>query len=122
MNIRAFFETVITQNRKILPTYFHDDAIICWPCTNEKFTLEEYIRANCEYPGSWKGEIERYEEYVDGIILIAHVYSSDTTISCHVVSFIKIRDGKIEQMDEYWGDDGEVPKWRQDMCIGRKIK
>lgn len=30
-------------------------------------------------------------------------------------------DDKIIAMDEYWADDGEAPKWRQDMKIGRKI-
>ncbi len=32
------------------------------------------------------------------------------------------KDGKIAQVDEYWGDDGEAPQWRQDMHIGNKIK
>ena len=31
-------------------------------------------------------------------------------------------DGKIASIDEYWGDDGEVPKWRLDMKIGMKIR
>ena len=38
------------------------------------------------------------------------------------LTFIKLKDDKIAAMDEYWADDGEAPKWRQDMKIGRKIK
>lgn len=30
-----------------------------WYNTNEHFTVEKFIRANCEYPGQWDGEAER---------------------------------------------------------------
>ena len=30
-------------------------------CTNEHFTIDEYIIANCEYPGEWDGIVERIE-------------------------------------------------------------
>ena len=29
---------------------------------------------------------------------------------------------KIASIDEYWGDDGETPKWRLDMEIGKRIR
>ena len=36
----------------------------------------------------------------------------------YVVCRIKLKDGKIASMDEHWADDGEAPKWRQDMnCL-----
>jgi hypothetical protein len=31
-------------------------------------------------------------------------------------------DGKIASVDEYWGDDGAAPQWRQDKHIGTIIK
>lgn len=57
MNIQELWNDIITQNRDRLPKYFKDDAVILWQCTNEQFTVDEYIRVNCEYPGNWKGEI-----------------------------------------------------------------
>ena len=48
MDIKAFWNDIIIQNRFTLPSYFCEDAVICWHCTNEKFTVDEYIRANCE--------------------------------------------------------------------------
>ena len=30
--------------------FFHPDARVDWVCTNERFTLDEYITANCRYP------------------------------------------------------------------------
>ena len=121
MDTKAFWNDVINQNKEKLNTYFNNDALILWPCTNERFTVEEYIRANCEYPGSWNGEIERLEEHEDEYIVAGHVYSKEETISCHVVSFIKTENGKISQMVEYWADDGDAPEWRKEMNIGKPI-
>ena len=30
--------------------YFHTAANVNWHCYNEHFTVEKFIRANCEYP------------------------------------------------------------------------
>ena len=94
MNIQQFWSDVLAQRADEIREYFQADAYVNWHCSNEHFTVEEFIRANCDYPGA----------------------------SFHVTSFIKLKDGKIAAMDEYWADDGEAPKWRQDMKIGRKIK
>lgn len=40
--------------------------------TNEHFTVEEYIRANCEYPREWDGEIQRIEKTGDIFIVVVH--------------------------------------------------
>ena len=114
MDIQGLWHDIITQNKDNLGSYFDADASILWPCTNEQFTVEEYVRANCEYPGKWKGEIERLENMGDKIILVGHVYSVDNITSCHVVSFIDVAGDKIKRMEEYWADDGEAPTWRQE--------
>lgn len=121
MDIKAFWNDIITQNRFTLPSYFCEDAVICWHCTNEKFTVDEYIRANCDYPGKWHGEVERIEQFDSKIIIVGKVQSFDNTISCHVTTFIKLLDDKICEMDEYWADDGEIPSWRKKLGIGTTI-
>ena len=102
--------------------FFREDAVIRWPNTNEQFQVEEFIRANCEYPGRWDGAIERIEYIDDLIITVVNVFSANKELSFHVVSFIKVGNGKILSIDEYWGDDGSAPEWRQNMRIGTKIK
>lgn len=121
MDIQSFFDDVIHQHAGRLKGYFHEDAAIRWHCTNEQFTPEEYVRANCEYPNKWNGEIERIEEAGDTLILAARVFPADHSLSCHVVSFIHLKAGKIAALDEYWADDGDAPAWRQRMRIGRPI-
>ena len=122
MDINTLWNDIINQNRDALPSYFRDDAVIRWHCTNEQFTVDEYIKVNCDYPGKWQGEIERIEESDSKIILVGRVQSFDKTVSCHVTSFIQLLNGKICKMDEYWADDGEVPDWRKELGIGKAIK
>ena len=122
MNIQQLWNDIITQNKDRLSAYFKDDAVILWPCTNEQFTVEEYVRANCEYPGDWEGEIDRLEEQGNCMVLVGHVASKDRTISCHVVSFLELEGDKICRMEEYWADDGEASSWRKEMKIGKPIR
>lgn len=118
-----FWNAVLKQDAEQLRTFFSDSdsAYINWHCTNEQFTVEEYIRANCGYPGTWDGTIERAEQIGDLIITAVNVYNTDKTASFHVVSFIKLKDDKIIAMDEYWGDDGIPPQWRLEKKIGTNI-
>ena len=68
------------------------------------------MRANCDYPGSWCGEVERVEYIENTIITVTRVWSSKS--SFHVTSFFEMKDDKIKVLDEYWGEDGFVPQWR----------
>jgi hypothetical protein len=121
MDIIEFWNTVLKQDPKKLKTFFKDTAYVNWHCTNEHFTVEEYIRANCEYPGNWDGTIERTEKIGNLIITAVNVFTADKELSFHVVSFMEIEDDKIIAMNEYWGDDGKAPQWRLEKNIGTVI-
>ena len=122
MDIYKFWSAVLVQDPDAMRTFFHPDAYINWHNTNEHFTLEEFIRANCEYPGDWDGEVERVLTTDTHIITATHVYPKDKSLSFHVTSFIRMKAGKIASIDEYWGDDGPAPKWRQELHIGSPIQ
>lgn len=122
MDIYQFWKDVLEQNADAIREYFDKNAYINWHCTNEHFNVDEFIIANCEYPGDWEGEVERVEKTDDLWITVTHVYPKDRTLSFHVTSFIKIMDDKITAVDEYWADDGMAPKWRLDKQIGKAIK
>lgn len=112
MDIQEYWKDTLAQNADRMREYFHTDAYINWHNTNEHFTVEEFIQVNCEYPGKWGGEIQRVEKMNDLIITVVHVFSLEEEVSCHVSSFIKVKDDKILSIDEYWGDDGLPPQWR----------
>ncbi len=122
IDIHKFWAAVLNQDADAIRAFFTPMAYVNWHNTNEHFTVEEFIRANCEYPGDWIGEVEKEIHVDDTIITATHVETKDGSLSFHVTSFIQVKDGKIVAVDEYWGDDGEAPQWRQDMKIGSKIK
>ncbi len=122
MDIVSFWNAVLKQDKEAIRSYFAADAYVNWHNTDEHFTVDEFIRANCEYPGEWTGKVEKQIHTHDTIITVAHVQTKDGSLSFHVTSFIGVKNGKITAIDEYLGDDGDAPKWRQDMNIGRKIK
>lgn len=121
MDIYRYWKAALEQNASELRTFFHPDAYVRWHNTNEHFTVEEFIRANCEYPDTWDGEIEIVEQMKDLIITATHVFAVNQPLSFHATSFIRLKDDKISSIDEYWGDDGPAPQWRLDKQIGRPI-
>ena len=122
MNIKRFWNDVLAQNRSALAGYFSPDAVIRWHCTNEQFTVPEFIRANCEYPGEWDGKIERVDQHGNQLVTVVNVFSKDRSASYHVASFIELKDDKVLSLDEYWADDGDAPAWRKSMGIGQPIR
>lgn len=121
MDIRQFWKAVLEQDRAAIKGFFHDTAYVNWHCTNECFTVDEFIQANCEYPRDWDGEVERIECLGNLIITATHVFPKDRSSSFHVISFFRIEGEKIVSVDEYWSDDSETPLWRKKMCIGKPI-
>lgn len=117
----AFWSDVAAQKEAALRLCFTPDAVIQWHSTNERFSVEEYIRANCEYPGKWRGCVERMEHIGNCSVTATRVDSVEDGISFHAVSFFTFRGEKIASLDEYWGDDGPAPQWRQALKLGTKI-
>lgn len=119
--ITKYWNDVAEQNRDELRDYFLPEAQIKWHDTNELFTLDEYIIANSEYPGNWRGEVERIEVMGDTVITVTRVWAKDKSFTLHAVSFFKFENDKILALDEYWGECGDTPQWRLDKKIGKKI-
>lgn len=122
MDVYQFWKEVLAQNEREIRKYFHGDARINWHCTNECFSVDEFIIANCDYPGDWDGTVERIHKLEDLIITVTNVYSKDRSASFHVTSFITMKGDKIVWMDEYWADDGTAPQWRLEKRIGKAIR
>ena len=121
IDVNKFFSAVIRQKKDELRPFFADDAVIRWHCTNEKFTPDEYVRSNCEYPGNWEGKIEK-TLIADKTAVVVGVIYGDNGASLHCISIIECNGEKIISLDEYFADDGQAPDWRLGMNIGEKIK
>lgn len=46
MNIEQFWKAVLAQDEREIRKYFHAEAYVNWHCTNEHFTVDEYIVGN----------------------------------------------------------------------------
>ena len=62
IDVKKFWDAVLRQDADKIRHYFKQTSYINWHCTNEHFTVEEFIQANCEYPGQWDGVVERIED------------------------------------------------------------
>lgn len=122
MDIKKYWEDVLSKNAVMIKKYFYDNAYINWHNSNEQFTVDEFIRANCEYPGYWEGEVKRTEEFENLIVTVTFVKMKNKDVSFYAVSFFRIFEDKILSLDEYWGDNGPPPLWRTEKNIGKKIK
>jgi len=126
--IHDFFEAVISQDAEKLRQFFEPDAMIFWANTNEEFTVDEYIRANCEYPGTWHGlmedvdEIVPFDPYEPKMLYIAKVWDDNGNTSRVVgrIDFGNTENELIQRLIEYWSDIGEPPEWRIKMNIGKR--
>ena len=118
--VRQLWNDMDTQNWDNLPAYFHDDAKISWPNTDEEFTVDEFVRVNREYPGKWAIRVERLIEAGNTIVSVVKVEAPG--LSFHAVSFFDFADGKIKALDEYWGVDEEPPEWRVEQGLGKPGK
>ena len=119
-NPEKFIMAVTRQDAAALRDFFVPDAVICWHDSNEQFSVEEYIRANCEYPGNWSGEIQRVDKIDGGMAIVTKISSGD--FATFVSAFIKLDSGKISRLDEYYADyNEEIPDWRRKMNIGKPI-
>ena len=114
VTIRSLWQAIAEQNEEKLVCFFTPDAQILWPNTEERFDLNGYLRANCDYPGQWNGKVETVA--LDGSYSIAKVWPPEGG-AARAVTFYKWRNGKIEQMVEYWGDIGPAPEWRRGLSL-----
>ena len=60
--------------------------------------MEEFIRANCDYPGKWDGKVEKIVTADDCTVTAARVFEKGGKLSFHVVSFFRVAEGKIASM------------------------
>ncbi|HFL2530943.1 nuclear transport factor 2 family protein [Clostridioides difficile] len=91
MNVYSFWNDTLAQDAVKIRKYFHENAYINWHDTNEHFTLEEFIIANCEYPDKWNGKVERVLEFGNLVITVTHVYAINKPLSFHLSALKMIR-------------------------------
>lgn len=116
--ILALWRAVAAQDGEGMARVFTEDAVILWPNTGERFTLSDFIRANCQYPGRWSGQLEQIAQ--DGGSSVARVWN-EAGDAFRAVSFYQWQGERVSRLEEYWGDVGPAPAWRQELGIGAAL-
>lgn len=117
IDIENYWGCVVRQEEDNLRSFFEKDAVIDWKNTKETFNVEEFIQANCKYPGNWDYKIERCEQKESSAVTVVRIWKKDYSAAFHVVSFFECNYEKIERLEEYWGEDGVAPEWRRKMHL-----
>lgn len=118
----AFWNDMDMQAWENLDYYFDEKAEINWINTNEKFTVQEYVRLNREYPGDWSIDLQRLEVMESLVVSVVKIKLKHHEESVHGVSFFEFSNGKVVSLTEYIGDDTAAPQWRIDKHIGNQIE
>ena len=113
LDAAAYWAATLAQRPDEMAAFFAPDATVRWPNTNELFTAAEFIRANCEYPGRWEGEIERVEALGSLLVTVVRLFDALRTVSFHVTSFFRVVEGRIAALEAYSCDDSPPPATRQ---------
>lgn len=90
-----------------------EDAIVWLPNSREVFRgRDKFVKFNKKYPGRWYISIEKMMSKGDTVISIIKVEAEDKSSSLYATSVVIFKNNLINEMVEYWGDNGEPPAWR----------
>lgn len=110
--VNTFWTYMNERSFQKLNTLFCKEATIIWPNTTEIFTVDQFIAVTIEYPGLWTETILDIYQATNEVITTTLI--SDEKVSFHAVSIFTCKDGKIQQLKEYYAQDGTPPQWRLD--------
>jgi ketosteroid isomerase-like protein len=111
--IDRFWETMGTNDFRAVGELLHDDFVLDWPQTHERFRgRESFVAVNAHYPASglWCFTINRL--VVGEGEGVSDVTVTDGAQVDRAISFFELRDGRIWRLTEYWPEDGDAPAWR----------
>ncbi|MEJ1088222.1 nuclear transport factor 2 family protein [Microbacterium sp. Mu-80] len=89
-----------------LERYLHEGFSCRYVHTGESFDRATWIRLNAEYPGFDRLIVEEIVGEPDAAACRSHVTSrsGDEVNHFECATFVRVRDGLIEQMTEVWTD------------------
>ncbi len=85
-----------------------------WWATQERFRgADAIVHVNAVYPEGWTIHLLDLQALADGRVLSLVRVDQDGH-SFYANSYFHVRDGLIQQIDEYWSDVQAAPAWRRD--------
>lgn len=119
--VNLFWKYIDEANFHGIKELMTNEARVWLPNTKEVFKgKDKYIEFNKRYPDRWHVHLEKLYTCGETVISAAKIFNAENTESFYVSSFFKVNNSLIEEITEYWGDNGEPPKWRQDENLSER--
>ncbi|WBW96930.1 nuclear transport factor 2 family protein [Oceanirhabdus sp. W0125-5] len=119
--VKLFWKHIHNADFDNLSEVMTDNACVRLANTKEVFRgKNKYIDFNKRYPDRWYVDLEKLYVCGETVISVARIFNDKKTVSSYVTSFFKLKDNLIEEITEYWGDNGEPPKWRLDEKLSER--
>lgn len=116
---KRYWKYIADQDGQLLEKCFCADAQIRLQCTDEEFTVSDFVRVHCERPGKRKVKIERMHRVGETLVTVVRLWMEGT--SYYITSFFQMAGGRVSVLDEYWGENIPAPTWRTEAQIGSPI-
>lgn len=118
--VKEFWQYIDEANFDKLVEIMREDSNVILPNTKEIFKgRDNYINFNKDYPGRWYTKVEKIVDANNEVVSAVEI-TNDEGVSLYVTSFLKFENHLIKEITEYWGENGEAPKWRQDKGYSEK--
>ena len=111
--VEQFWQTMNTNDWQAAARLFDDDFVLEWPQSGERVRgRDNFVAINASYPaaGAWSFTLHRL--VADEESAVSDVSVSDTARRDRVISFFRMRNGRIWRVVEYWPDPFEAAPWR----------
>jgi ketosteroid isomerase-like protein len=111
--VLEFWRLMATNDFFTVAGVLSDDFALDWPQSNERIRgADNFAQMNSEYPanGRWNFEVKRLVASASEVV--THVAVTDGKQSAEAISFFRVKNGKIVQIEEYWPESYQAPSNR----------
>ena len=108
-----YWEALNNQDYGAMKELYNEDAVQEWPQSGERIVgRDNIIAVNENYPGMPKATPRRTTAAGDLLITeVTLTYPGDVG-TCHSISILELKDGKVSKETDYFGAPFEAPEWR----------
>jgi len=108
--IRRFWKNIDSRNWNNVESMLHNDFVAEFPQSKEVFNAKTFLIMNQNYPGNWKLSVQQIIVESNSVVSEIRVETNEKVEIG--ISIIKLMDGKIINIREFWPEPFDIPKWR----------
>ncbi len=111
--IKQFWHSFNKRDYRGTEKFLDPECEVHLVCTDERFSKDEFIQLNEDYPGRWRTVLRNLFSSNEQVITFTHVFSPDSVEQFYVSSIFSFENCKIIQIEEYWSTVEKPPEWRR---------